>query len=280
MALVIFFVPEPAERRRRNGAGTPAGGVAAAYAWDMPAAVCRPQQCSSELRALGHKPAADAQSRRLAHRYAAGVVDRAGFEQVETRKITVQRTFADLDEFIAMTALCAERHSHREGDVTRRSRAAEGAYRRAVSGGRRGPHHTNGVRQCGERPSAEIAGRAASVVCLCRPKLRVDARVLQAALGEPCRSAVLGARDQLAGLREIVGRTFQRAERRRDVILDLRIEGLKLADQLPRDQQSQRMQSGRDRASRRLLQCAGIAGGQDDEPLRAARDRDLDACCW
>src|SRR6185437_9769716 len=115
-----------------------------------------------------------------------------------------------------------------------------------------------------------------SVVVLVQAELRVHARMLQAAVGQPCRSAVLGARYKFAGLREIVGRTFQRAEWRGDVILDLRIEGLKLADQLPRDQQSQRMQSGRDRASRRLLQRAGIAGGQDNEPLSAARHRDLD----
>ena len=57
------------------------------------------------MRALGHKPgktpSPDASRIETLQR----LWTDAGFEQVETRKITVQRTFADLDEFIAITAL-------------------------------------------------------------------------------------------------------------------------------------------------------------------------------
>ena len=53
-------------------------------------------------------------------------------------------------------------------------------------------------------------------------------------------------------------------------------EVFQFADQLPRDQQRQRMQRIGDRADRRRLRRAGISGRQDDQALRALRDRDPD----
>jgi ubiquinone/menaquinone biosynthesis C-methylase UbiE len=105
MALVIFFVPQPAKGVAEMARVLKLGGVAAAYAWDIPGGGLPTEAVLAGLRALGHNPgktpSPDASRIESLHRL---WVD-AGFDEVETRRITVQRTFAELDEFIAITAL-------------------------------------------------------------------------------------------------------------------------------------------------------------------------------
>jgi hypothetical protein len=59
------------------------------------------------------------------------------------------------------------------------------------------------------------------------------------------------------------------------VILDRGIEAFQVADQLPRDQQRQRMQRIGDGADGRRLVRAGVPRWQDDQPRRALLNRDL-----
>jgi len=105
MALVIFFVPQPPKGVAEMARVLKPGGVAAAYAWDIPGGGLPTEAVLDGLRALGHTPgktpSPDASRIESLHR----LWTDAGFERVETRKITVQRTFADLDEFIAITSL-------------------------------------------------------------------------------------------------------------------------------------------------------------------------------
>ena len=84
------------------------------------------------------------------------------------------------------------------------------------------------------------------------PHLVGNLALLQAVLGQLRIGGLDGARDVIGGAREVVRRSHQRAERRHHEILDVGIEAFQLADQLPRDQQRQRMQRIGDRADRLL----------------------------
>ena len=99
MALVIFFVPNPAKGLAEMRRVTRPGGTVAAYAWDMPGGGFPLEPIQAELRALGQKyllpPSAEV-SRMPALRK---LWEDGGLEAVETREITVRRTYASFDEF-------------------------------------------------------------------------------------------------------------------------------------------------------------------------------------
>lgn len=99
MALVIFFVPDPAKGVAEMVRVTKPGGLVAAYAWDILAGGFTQEPIWAEMRAMGLKPAhpprADA-SRIDALR--ALWLD-AGLEQVEARTIPVSRTFETFEDY-------------------------------------------------------------------------------------------------------------------------------------------------------------------------------------
>jgi SAM-dependent methyltransferase len=99
MALVIFFVPEPARGVAEMVRVVGPGGTVAAYAWDMVGGGFPMEPFQAEMRAMGRAPPRPPS-------YDASRIDAlrdlwtgAGLEAVETREITVQRTFADFDDF-------------------------------------------------------------------------------------------------------------------------------------------------------------------------------------
>ena len=102
MALVIFFVPDPARGIAEMARAVRVGGSVAAYAWDMQGGGFPWGPVQSELRALGQKivypPSVNA-SRMDTMRQ---LWTSAGMTDVETREIIVQRTFADFDEFASI----------------------------------------------------------------------------------------------------------------------------------------------------------------------------------
>lgn len=99
MPLVIFFVPDPARGVAEMARVVCAGGAVTAYAWDMAGGGFPYHALQAEMRELSVAvPAAPSPnaSRIEAMR---GLWTAAGLADVDTREITVQRTFLDFDNY-------------------------------------------------------------------------------------------------------------------------------------------------------------------------------------
>jgi ubiquinone/menaquinone biosynthesis C-methylase UbiE len=107
MALVIFFVPDPAKGVAEMVRVVCPGGIVTAYAWDILGGGLPWEAMRIEMRALGvaplQTPSASA-SRIDAMR---DLWTGAGLDAVETREITVQRTFTDFDDFWTTNLMAA-----------------------------------------------------------------------------------------------------------------------------------------------------------------------------
>jgi SAM-dependent methyltransferase len=99
MALVISFVPDPAKGVAEMVRVVRAGGMVAAYVWDMLGGGYPLDPIHVELRALGLAPLAPPNPRASRIEALRDLWMGAGLNAVETRDITVQRTFADFDDF-------------------------------------------------------------------------------------------------------------------------------------------------------------------------------------
>jgi SAM-dependent methyltransferase len=101
MPLVIFFVPDPARGVAEMARVVCSGGTVTAYAWDMVGGGFPYEALHDEMRGLGvavPTPPSPGASRIDALR---DLWKGAGLDSVETREITVQRTFADFDDYWA-----------------------------------------------------------------------------------------------------------------------------------------------------------------------------------
>jgi SAM-dependent methyltransferase len=107
MALVIFFVPEPAKGVAEMARVVRPGGTVAAYAWDILGGGFPFAPVQAELRARGVMPPLppSVEASRIAALRA--LWSGAGLEAIETREITVQRSFADFDEYWAITSVAS-----------------------------------------------------------------------------------------------------------------------------------------------------------------------------
>ena len=98
MALVIFFVADPARSVAEMVRVTRPGGTAATYAWDMLGGGFPLEPFREEMRALGiaapNPPSAEASRIDVLHK----LWKDGGLEAVETREIGIERTFASFDE--------------------------------------------------------------------------------------------------------------------------------------------------------------------------------------
>ena len=99
MPLVIFFVPDPAKGVAEMARVVCPGGLVSAYAWDMVGRAFPYAPLLEELRGLGVEvpvpPSNDASRLEAMHELWTG----AGLSAIDTRVITVQRTFADFDDY-------------------------------------------------------------------------------------------------------------------------------------------------------------------------------------
>ncbi len=98
MALVIFFVPDPAKGLAEMLRITRPGGSVSAYAWDFLDGGFPWEPVHSELRAIGFPPPAppSAEIARMANLRA--LWEGSGLVSVDTRTIVVERSFPSFDD--------------------------------------------------------------------------------------------------------------------------------------------------------------------------------------
>jgi len=99
MALVIFFVPDPAKAVAEMARVVRPGGSVSAYAWDMLGAGFPFAAMHEEMTALGSPPLGPPSIDAARLDTMQALWRGAGLVQIETREISVQRTFADFDSF-------------------------------------------------------------------------------------------------------------------------------------------------------------------------------------
>jgi len=99
MALAISFVPDPARAIAEMARVVRPGGTVATYMWDGTRGGSPFHPIHAEMRdqgiSLPTPPSADASRMEALHTLWSG----AGLEAIDTKEITVQRTFADFDAF-------------------------------------------------------------------------------------------------------------------------------------------------------------------------------------
>jgi SAM-dependent methyltransferase len=99
MPLVIFFVPEPAKGVAEMARVVAPGGIVAAYAWDMPGGGFPYAVVRQELWDMGVKLATEPNPDASRSEVLRALWTSAGLEAVETREISVRRTFADFEDY-------------------------------------------------------------------------------------------------------------------------------------------------------------------------------------
>ena len=99
MALVLVFVPDPAKGIEEMVRVVSPGGTVATYMWDMLGGGFPLDPILVEMRAIGLSPPRPPQMEASRMEALRDLWIGAGLEAVETREITVHRTFADFDDF-------------------------------------------------------------------------------------------------------------------------------------------------------------------------------------
>ena len=99
MPLVIFFVPDPAKGIAEMARVVCPGGIVTAYAWDMLGGGFPYAALQAEMRELGVEPLVppSPEASRIDAMHELWTGD--GLDAVETREITLERTFANFDDY-------------------------------------------------------------------------------------------------------------------------------------------------------------------------------------
>jgi ubiquinone/menaquinone biosynthesis C-methylase UbiE len=99
MALVIFFVPEPAKGVAEMARVVNRGGTVCAYAWDVIGRQMPHAAIGNELRAMGFQPATPPSAEASRSDVMQMLWSQAGLQNVETTVLTVRRTFTDFEDY-------------------------------------------------------------------------------------------------------------------------------------------------------------------------------------
>ena len=103
MALVIFFLPDPAKGVAEMARVVRPGGIVAAYAWDLMGRGTPLHPIDPEMRALGLEAQRSPNPEATRIEALRGLWTGAGLEAVETCEIPVERSFADFEAFWSIT---------------------------------------------------------------------------------------------------------------------------------------------------------------------------------
>jgi SAM-dependent methyltransferase len=138
MALVLFFVPEPAVGVAEMCRAVRSGGVVAAYHWDVLGGGFPLADIAAEMLELGVPPRAPPSVEASTIDASTALWQEAGLHQVCTRQITVRRTFDSFDDYWSSAessntlrpmfeVMDANRRELLKANVRRRLRAGDGA---------------------------------------------------------------------------------------------------------------------------------------------------------
>jgi SAM-dependent methyltransferase len=138
MALVLFFVPEPAVGVAEMCRAVRSGGVVAAYHWDILGGGFPLADIGAEMHALGTPPRLPPSVAASTLEASAALWQQAGLQQVRTCQFTVQRRFDSFDDYWnsgassntlrpMFDAMPAERRELVKANVRRRLQAGDGA---------------------------------------------------------------------------------------------------------------------------------------------------------
>jgi SAM-dependent methyltransferase len=107
MALVIFFVSDPAKGVAEMARVVRPGGTVATYVWDMMGGGHPLAPMHAEMHAMGFTAPLPPRSDVSGVEALRSLWMNAGLDAVEVREITVQRTFVDFGEFWATSMMAA-----------------------------------------------------------------------------------------------------------------------------------------------------------------------------
>ena len=110
MALVIFFVPDPAKGVAEMARVVRPGGEIAAYVWDVMDGRAAATPIQSEMVAMGYAPPRQPSIEASRIEALRELWANAGLVAIETREIGVQRTFDGFDDFWTTTLLIPTLH--------------------------------------------------------------------------------------------------------------------------------------------------------------------------
>ena len=105
MALVIFFVPDPAKGVMEMVRAVRSGGIVASYTWDTVNKGSPSSLLSSLLREIGFKPQSPPNAKASEMSALKSLWSGAGINAIESQKISVERKFKDINEYWSITSL-------------------------------------------------------------------------------------------------------------------------------------------------------------------------------
>ncbi len=103
MALVVFFIPDPARGIAEMARVVRPGGLGAAYIWDLVSGGGPSEAIIGELQKMGFAPPRAPRAEASTHEGLRTLWTQAGFVDLEASVIHARRTFANFEEYWAIT---------------------------------------------------------------------------------------------------------------------------------------------------------------------------------